>query len=81
MFDSVTFACFVAGTVAFVRFFTLARRLNRERTEAPAGKLQLWFPWLPGKFTAEGERLRRQMNVLLVIGWMFLLAGLILSRL
>lgn len=81
MFDSVAFACFVAGTVAFVRFFVLALRLKRERTDTPSSKAQQWFPWLPGKFTPEGERLRRQMNVLLVIGWVFLLAGLVLSRL
>jgi len=81
MLDSVVFACFVAGTVAFVRFFVLAPRLKHERTDTPSSKAQMWFPWLPGKFTAEGERLRRQMNVLLVIGWMFLLVGLIVSRL
>jgi len=80
MIDSLAFACFVAGMVAFVRFFTLALRLKRERTEAPSGKAQLWFPWLPGKFTPEGDRIRRQMNALLVIGWVFLLAGMILSR-
>ncbi len=81
MLESVAFACFVAGTVAFVRFFVLALRLKRERTDAPSSKAQLWFSWLPGKFTAEGERLRHRMNTLLVIGWVFLLAGLILSRL
>ena len=80
MIDSLAFACFVAGTVAFVRFFTLAPRLKGERTDERVSKAQLWFPWLPGKFTPEGDRIRRQMNALLVIGWVFLLAGMILSR-
>ncbi len=81
MIDSVAFACFVAGTVAFVRFFMLAPRLRRERTDITTGKAQAWFPWLPGSFTPEGERLRRQMNGLLLVGWVFLLAGMVLSRL
>jgi hypothetical protein len=80
MVESVAFACFVAGTVAFVRFFMLAPRLRRERTDPEAGKLQAGFPWLPGSFTPEGERLRRRMNGLLVVGWVFLIAGIVLSR-
>ncbi len=75
---SLAFACFVAGTVAFVRFFYLVPRLRKEQVGAPASELQLWFPWLPGLFTPTGERLRREMKRLLLIGWAFLLAGLVL---
>jgi hypothetical protein len=78
--DSFAVACFVAGAVAFIRFFTLAPRLSRERLDEQPSRVQQWFPWVPGNFTTEGQRLRRQMNGLLVVGWVFLLAGAILSR-
>lgn len=74
---SLAFACFVAGTVAFVRFFWLVPRLRRERTGGTLTGVEKWFPWLPGRFTAAGTRLRRQMYMLLVLGWMFLVAGLL----
>jgi hypothetical protein len=77
---SLALGCFVAGTVAFLRFFFLAPRLRRERVGAPPSKVQWWFPWLPGgRFTAVGERIRRQMNTLMLLGWAFLLAGLVFS--
>ena len=76
---SVAFACYVAGVVAFARFFLLAIRLRRERVGPPSSKALQWFPWLHGKFTDAGERLRRQMMILLVIGWVFLIAGMALS--
>ncbi len=76
---SLAFACFVAGTVAFCRFFYLALRVNRERVGPSATRLQRWFPWLPGQFTANGEQLRRKMNTLLILGWLFLLVGLVVS--
>ena len=76
---SLAFACFVAGTVAFSRFFYLALLVSKERVGPSATRLQRWFPWLPGQFTANGERLRRKMNTLLILGWMFLLVGLVLS--
>jgi hypothetical protein len=79
MSASMAFACFVAGAAAFLRFFYLAFRLNRERVGPPASKLQRLFPWLPGQFTPAGEKLRKQMNVLLGLGWIFLVAGLVLS--
>ncbi len=76
---SLAFACFVAGTVAFIQFFTLVPRLKRERVGEPQSKLQSWFPWLPGKFTPAGQRVRRRMTALSILGWVFLMAGLILS--
>lgn len=79
--ESLAFACFVAGTVAFIRFFLLVPKLKRERIGEPATKLQDWFPWLPGNFTSAGQRVRRQMNALLIFGWILLIAGLVLSSL
>ncbi len=79
MRESLAFACFVAGTVAFIRFFVLVPKLRKERVGAPASKLHYWFPWLPGSFTPAGQRIRRQMSALLVLGWILLMAGLILS--
>ena len=73
------FVCFVVGTVAFIRFFLLAPRLRKERIGPPATQLELWFPWLPGKFTPEGTRLRRRMNRFLLVGWVLLVAGWFLS--
>jgi hypothetical protein len=71
--------CFAAGASAFGRFFFLAPRLRSERIGPPPTKLQSWFPWLPGRFTPAGEKLYKEMNRLLWIGWALLLAGLVLS--
>ena len=76
MLRSVAFGCYVAGTVAFLRFFYLAVKLKKERIGAPAPRAQAWFPWLPGKFTPAGERIRQRMNGLMILGWVFLLTGL-----
>jgi hypothetical protein len=76
---SIAFACFVSGIIAFVRFFYLALLLRKERVGEPESKLHDWCPWLPGRFTAAGMRIRRQMNVLLVVGWILLLVGLALQ--
>ncbi len=75
----MAFASFVAGVAAFVWFFYLARKLGKERTGPPMSRLQNWFPWLPGEFSATGEKMRRQMNILLAVGWVFLILGLVLS--
>ncbi len=80
MRSSLAFGCFVAGTVAFVRFFMLVYRLRRERIGPPPTKVHSWFPWLPGgRFTAAGDAIRRRMNGLMLLGWAFLIAGLMLS--
>jgi len=76
---SIRFVCFVAGAAAFIRFFVLATRLNRERVGPPASRTQRLFPWLPGRFTTEGCRVRRRMNVLLAVGWILLILGVALS--
>ena len=76
---SIAFGCYVAGAVAFLRFFWLALSLRRERVGEPASRLYAWFPWLPGEFTARGRQLRRRMNGLLLLGWLFLVAGWVLS--
>ncbi len=76
---ALAFACFVAGTVAFLRFFFLIPTLRKERIGQPPSKMQLLVPWLPGQFTRTGARLRRQMNGLMLLGWAFLIAGLFLS--
>ena len=78
--SSLSLVCFGAGLVAFVRFFRLASLLAAERIGPPPGKLLRLFPWLPGQFTAAGERLYRQMNMLLLVGWVFLMLGIVLSR-
>ena len=62
--------------VAFVRFFYLAGKLKHERIGEPTSRAQSWFPWLPGQFTPAGQRIRRRMNGLMILGWIFLIAGL-----
>ena len=76
----LSLVCFVVGAAAFVRFFRLASRLAAERIGPPPGKLQRLFPWLPGQFTPAGDRLYRQMNMLLLVGWVLLMSGILLSR-
>ena len=76
---SIAFGCFVAGAVAFLRFFWLSLSLRNERIGEPESKLQSWLPWLPGKFTSRGVQIRRRMNALLVGGWILLLVGWALS--
>ena len=80
MTNMLAAVCFGAGAIVFGRFFFLAPRLSSERIGAPPTKLQLWFPWLPGQFTPAGEKLYKQMNGLLLIGWVLLMAGIVLSR-
>ncbi len=80
MNNFLALACFAAGAVAFGRFFFLAPRLRSERVGPPPTKMQRWFPWLPGQFTPVGEKLYKQMNGLLLIGWVLLIAGAVLSR-
>ena len=79
MTDLLALICFAAGATAFGRFFYLAPRLRSERIGSPPTKLQRWLPWLPGRFTPTGERLYRHMNVLLFVGWVLLVAGVLLS--
>ncbi len=76
---ALAFAFFVAGTVAFLRFFFLIPTLKKERIGQPSSKMELWIPWLPGQFTRTGAQLRRQMNGLMLLGWAFLVAALLLS--
>ena len=80
MNNFLALTCFAAGAVAFGRFFFLAPRLRSERVGPPPTRLQRWLPWLPGQFTPVGEKLYRQMNGLLLIGWVALMAGIVLSR-
>jgi hypothetical protein len=75
----VALVCFVIGMAAFFRFFYLVPRLRKERVRPPDGKLEEWFPWISGQFTPAGDRLRREMNRLMLLGWAFLIAGLVLS--
>ena len=79
LIDWLALVCYAAGAVLFGRFFYLAPRLRSERIGPQPTKLQRWFPWLPGQFTPAGERLSREMNRLLWVGWVLLLAGLALS--
>jgi len=78
MRSALSFGCFVAGTVAFLRFFYLVPQLRRERRGAPRSRLESWFPWVVGDLTPAGDKLRRHMNSLMVIGWVLLVAGLLL---
>jgi hypothetical protein len=80
MTDILALICYAAGAIAFGRFFFLAPRLRSERMGPPPTKLQRWFPWLPGQFTPAGEKLYKQMNGLMLAGWVLLMAGLVLSR-
>jgi hypothetical protein len=79
MTNLLALVCFGAGAVSFGRFFFLAPRLKSQRIGLPT-KFQAWFPWLPGQFTPDGEKLYKQMNGLLLIGWVLLMAGVVLSR-
>ena len=78
MTNLLALICFGVGVAAFGRFFLLAPRLRSERLGSST-KLQMWFPWLPGQFTPAGEKLYKQMNWLLLIGWVLLMAGVMLS--
>ena len=80
MTDILAFVCFAAGALAFGRFFFLAPRLRSQRMGPPPTCIQRWFPWMPGQFTPEGEKLHKQMNGLLFVGWILLMAGILLSR-
>jgi hypothetical protein len=77
--DWLALICYTAGAVLFGRFFYLAPRLRSERIGPPPTKLQRCFPWLPGQFTPAGEKLYKQMNALMVAGWVLLMVGLVLS--
>lgn len=79
MTNLLALVCFGSGAVSFGRFLFLAPRLRSERIGSPT-KLQTLFPWLPGQFTPSGERLYKQMNGLLLMGWVLLMAGILLSR-
>ena len=76
---SIAFACYVAGTVAFVQFFLLVPRLRKQQIGARTSWLHNWLPWSSVSFTPEGERLRRRMRVFVVLGWLLLIAGIVLS--
>lgn len=79
MTDLLPLLCYAAGAFAFGRFFWLAPRLRSERMGAPPTKLQRWLPWLPGQFTPTGEKLYKQMNRLLLVGWVAFFLGMILQ--
>jgi len=79
MANLLALICFGAGVVALGRFFLLAPRLRTARIGSPT-KLQALFPWLPGQFTPAGGKLYKQMNGLLLIGWVLLMVGVVLSR-
>lgn len=81
MINSLALVCYAAGAMAFIRFFVLAPRLSSERVGPPPTKMQRWFPWLPGQFTPAGARLYRHMNGLMLVGWVFLVLGVVFSRL
>jgi hypothetical protein len=77
--DFLAFGCFAVGAAVFCRFFYLAPRLRSERIDPSPTRLQRWLPWMPGQFTPAGEQLYKQMNRLMWIGWVLLLAGIVLS--
>ena len=69
----------MAGTVAFVRFFLLVPRLRKLQIGSQTSWLHTWLPWSPVSLTPEGERLRRRMRVFVVLGWVMLITGIVLS--
>jgi hypothetical protein len=71
--------CFLVGAGTCIRALTLFPRLGRERTgSSPSGR-SFWTGWMPGEFTPEGQRIRGRINRLLVLGWIALLVGYLLS--
>ncbi len=75
----MAFSCFVTGTAVFLRFFFLLPQLIKERVERPRTFVEQWAPWFRGRFSVRGARLQRQMNRLIVLGWVLLIGGLVLS--
>jgi hypothetical protein len=69
---------FTSAIFCFLRFFWLTKRLAPERTSAPS-PAQFRTGWIPGGFTPRGMRIRQQMTILFVLGFVFLAVGLMLA--
>jgi len=76
----LSFGCFAAAFFTLIDMFRLAVKLGPERLE-PVTKRQFWTKWIPGRFTPEGQVLRRRITRRFALGLAFLAAGLVLSQL
>ena len=72
--------CYLAGAVFCLRALFLFPRLGKERAGPPPEGKPAWSGWMPGEFTEEGRRIRQKINLSLVVGWILLLAGLLIGR-
>ena len=72
--------CYLAGAAFCLRSLFLFSRLGKHRVESPAIRKTAWAGWMTGEFTEEGRRIRRQINISLVLGWALLLAGMLLGQ-
>jgi hypothetical protein len=70
--------CFLIGAGLCIRALTLFPRLGRERIGPPVPGQSIWKGWIPGEYTAEGQRIRRSINRLLLLGYVALFAGFLL---
>ena len=71
--------CFLAGAGLCIRALTLFPRLGRERIGPPIPGQSIWKGWIPGEYTAHGQRLRRSINRFLLLGYVALFAGILLN--
>ena len=72
--------CYLVGAAFCFRALILFPRLARERSGPTSTGKSSWAGWMPGEFTPQGRRIRRNINLSLVAGWLALLAGLLLGR-
>jgi hypothetical protein len=69
-------ALFLAAFVCFVTALLIGTKLGAERLVAPT-KRQFWTGWIPGEFTPRGQRLRRRIGVLGLVGGILLASALL----
>ena len=76
----ISILCYLAGAALCLRSLFLFPRLGRERMGPPLGGKPLWTGWMPGAYTKKGREIRRTINLSLVVGWVFLLVGMLLGQ-
>jgi hypothetical protein len=69
-------ALFLAAFVGFLMALLTGTKLGPERMVPPT-KRQFWTAWIPGEFTARGQRLRRRITLLGLAGAILLGSALV----
>jgi hypothetical protein len=66
---------FFASSLCFLAALLTGIKLGPERLSAPT-KRQFWT-WIPGEFTPRGQRLRRRVTLLQIVGALLLVSALV----